>query len=147
MSKILSDPYRMLIRLLWLNLAFDLLSIPIWFAFSIAQNNITSTSTLSANPTVAILDAAAAVGLFAIALMGVIRKQKWGSYLAIATTVLQRVAGVFIFQLNLAMALEVIWSIIIIYFAVGNLRQPKDSQENLKAFPQTQDAKKPESVA
>jgi hypothetical protein len=146
MSKILSDPYRMLIRLLWLNLAFDLLSIPIWFAFSIAQNNIAPTSTLSANPTVAILDAAAAVGLFAVALMGVIRKQKWGSYLAIATTVIQRVAGVFIFQLNLGMALEVIWSIIIIYFAVGNLRQSKNSQKNL-ASPQTQDAKKPESVA
>jgi hypothetical protein len=116
----------MLVRLLWLNIALDLLSIPVWIALWVAaQSSIVSTSTLNVDPTIAILDAAAAVALFGLALWGVLQNQKWGSYIAVAATVAQRVVGVFIFQVNVSMALEVVWTAIIIYFAFRNLQRSK----------------------
>ncbi len=128
MLKAPSDSHRIFVRLLWLNIALDLLSIPVWIALWVAaQSSITSTSTLAVDPTIAILDAAAAVALFGLALWGVLLNQKWGSYLAVVVTLAQRVAGVFIFQLNLGMALETVWTAIVIYFAYINLRQSKAS--------------------
>jgi|WetSurMetagenome_2_1015567.scaffolds.fasta_scaffold505658_1 hypothetical protein len=133
MIKTLSDSHRMLVRLLWLNIALDLLSIPIWIAFwVVAQGSITSTSTLTVDPTIAILDAAAGVALFGLALWGVLQNQKSGSYVAVMATVAQRVAGVFIFQVNVGMALEVVWTTIIVYFAYRNLQNSKSAQEQLR---------------
>ncbi len=126
-----SDPHRILVRLLWLNIALDLLSIPIWIALWVAaQSSITSNSTLAVDPTIAILDAAAAVAIFGLALWGVLLNQKWGSYLAVVTTLAQRATGVFIFQPNLGMALEVAWTAIIVYFAYRNLKQSKAARAN-----------------
>jgi hypothetical protein len=120
----------MLVRLLWVNIALDLLSVPIWIALWVAaQSSITSTSTLNVDPTIAILDAAAAVFFFSLALWGVLQKQKWGSYLAVIVTFAQRVVGVFIFQVNVGMALEVVWTAIIAYFAYRNLRGKSEIHE------------------
>jgi hypothetical protein len=133
MIKTLSDSHRMLVRLLWLNIALDLLSIPIWIAFWVAsQGSITSTSTITADPTIAILDAVAGVALFGFSLWGVLQNQKWGSYVAVMATVAQRVAGVFIFQVNVGMALEVVWTTIIVYFAYRNLQNSKSAQDQLR---------------
>ena len=126
MFKTLSDSHRMLVRVLWVNIALDMLSIPVWIALWVAaQSSITSTSTLNVDPTIAILDAAAAVALFGLALWGVLQDQKWGSYAAVVATVAQRVVGFFIFQMNVGMALEVVWTAIIVYFAFMNLQRSK----------------------
>jgi hypothetical protein len=122
MSKIFADPHKTLTRLVGLNIAFDILSIPAWIALSFTASPL-STSTLTVNTSVAIVDAAVAAAVFAVALFGILRKQKWGGYLAVAATVAQRVAGVFIFDLNAGMVVEVVWSLLIIYFAFKTMHQ------------------------
>lgn len=128
MLQIFRDSHKTLSRLVGLNVAFDLLSIPFWIALTYTTG-LQSASTLTVNSTIAIIDAAA---LFAVAFLGIIRKQKWGPYLAIAGTFAQRVAGYFIFALNVGMAVEVVWSILIIYFAYKAMHpQPQISASKL----------------
>jgi hypothetical protein len=122
MPRILTDPHKTLIRLVGLNIAFDILSIPIWIGLVFAPTSPTG-STIAVNTSIAIVDAAAAAVLFGVALLGILKKQKWGSYLAVAGTVAQRIAGVFIFALNVGMAVEFVWSILIIYFAYKTMQQ------------------------
>jgi hypothetical protein len=123
MSKIFANPHKILLRLVGLNIAFDVLSIPLWIALSFMTNAL-STPSLSVDNSIAIVDAATAATLFAVAFVGIIRSKKWGSYLAVVTTLGQRVAGYFIFGLNAGMAIEIVWSILIIYFACKAIQQP-----------------------
>ena len=109
--------------LIALNIIGDLISIPFWLVLPTMAN--TQGSTLTVDTSIAIADAAVAAALFAIALYGIIKKQKWGSILAIILTVTQRVVGFFMFQLNVGVAVEVIWSLLIIYFAYKEITQPK----------------------
>jgi hypothetical protein len=122
MPKILAASHKTLTSLVGLNIAFDILSIPAWIALSFTASPL-STSTLTVNTSVAMVDAAVAAAVFAVALFGIFRKQRWGSYLAVADTIAQRVAGVFIFDLNVGMVVEVVWSLLIIYFAFKTMHQ------------------------
>ncbi len=124
MSKILSDSHRILIRLVWLNIAFDVLSIPIWIALPLTQTSF-SGSTLAVDPIMAIADAGVAAAVFAVAFLGIMRKRKWGTLLAIAATVAQRIAGFFLFALNVGMAVEVVWSLLIVFFAYKEFQKPR----------------------
>jgi hypothetical protein len=122
MSKILAYPQRILLRLVGLNVALDFLSIPLWFALSFLENPFYQ-SPLNVNVSIAIVDAPIAAALFALALLGVMKRQKWGAYVAIGGTIGQRIVGYFAFPLNVGMAIEVVWSIVIIYFAYRFIRQ------------------------
>jgi hypothetical protein len=122
MSEIFANPHKILLRLVGLNIAFDVLSIPLWTALSFMTNAL-STPSLYVDTSVAIVDAVTAATLFAVAFVGIIRSKKWGSYLAVVTTLGQRVAGYFIFGLNIGMAIEIVWSILIIYFACKAIQQ------------------------
>lgn len=124
MSQMLKNPHRMLKRLVGLNIAFDVLSIPIWIAFNFTSSSL-STTTVNANVPAAIVDAVVAAAVFAVAIYGLVDSRKWGAYVAIAATIGQRVAGLFIFPLNVGMAVEIVWSLLIIFFAYRVLRQPK----------------------
>ncbi len=124
MSEMLKNPHRMLTRLVGLNIAFDFLSIPIWIAFSFTSSTL-STTTVSANVPAATIDAAVAAAVFALAIYGLINSRKWGAYVAILATIGQRVAGAFIYPLNIGMAVEVVWSGLIIFFAFKLLQQIK----------------------
>ena len=124
MSKMLQNPHQMLTRLVGLNIAFDVLSIPIWIAFNFTSSTL-STTTVSANVPAALVDAAVAVAVFTVAIYGLVNDRKWGAYLAIGGTVGQRVIGVFIFPLNVGMGVEVVWSLLIIFFAYKVLSLPK----------------------
>jgi hypothetical protein len=129
MSKLFADPRKTLTQLLMLNIALDVLSIPIWVAIPSLQSTVAPT-TLSVDYVFAIADAAAAVAVFAVALLGVSGRKKWGSVLAVAGTLAQRVVGVFLFpQVNGFMVVEIIWSLIIVYFAYRTLKQPTPSQQ------------------
>jgi hypothetical protein len=122
MSKIFADSHKTFVRLVGLNIAFDILSIPAWIALSFTASPL-STSTLTVNTSIAIVDAAVAAAVFAMALFGILGRQKWAAYLAVAATVAQRVTGVFIFDLNVGMVVEVVWSLLIIYFAFKTTHQ------------------------
>ena len=126
MSKILSDSHRIFTRLVWLNIALDVLSIPIWIALPLTQTSF-SGATLIVDPVLAIVDAILAAAVFALALFGIIKKKKWGTYLAVTATIAQRVTGLFIFAPNIFMAIEVIWSLLIIFFAYKELQKPESS--------------------
>jgi hypothetical protein len=127
MLQIFRDSHKTLSRLVGLNVAFDLLSIPFWIALTYTTS-LQSASTLTVNSSTAIVDAAAAAVLFAVAFLGIIKKQKWGPYLATVGTLAQRIVGYLIFGLNGGMAVEVVWSILIIYFAYKAMQpQPQIS--------------------
>ena len=123
MPTIFKNPHNVLKWLIALNIIGDLISIPFWLVLPTMAN--TQGSTLTVDATIAIADAAVAAALFAIALYEIIKKQKWGSILAIILTVTQRVVGFFMFQLNVGVAVEVIWSLLIIYFAYKEITRPK----------------------
>lgn len=122
MSKMLSDSNRILTSLVWVNIALDVLSIPIWIALPLTQTSF-SGAILTVDPIFAIADAALAAAVFAFALFGIMKKQKWGAYLAFAATISQRVIGAFIFTPNVFMAVELAWSFLIILFAYKEIRQ------------------------
>ena len=129
MSKILADPHKTLIRLVGLNVAFDVLSIPFWIALPSLQT-AQSTSTLTVNTSIAIVDAAIAAALFAIALLGIIKKQKWGALLVIAISIVNRAIAVFLYEFSVAFGFWVIWTVILVVLAYLDLRK-------LSAQPQT----------
>jgi hypothetical protein len=70
---------------------------------------------------VAYIDAAVAAALFAVAFLGIMKKQKWGAILAIAVTVTQRIINFFQFE-RVAVVFTLIWSILIVYFAYKELK-------------------------
>jgi hypothetical protein len=72
---------------------------------------------LSVDTNIAIIDVAVFAALFGIALYGVIKRLKWAPVLVIGLTLAQRVIGFYIFKLNVGVAVEIVWSLMIIYFA------------------------------
>jgi hypothetical protein len=124
MSRIFGDVHKMIMRLVALNAIFDVISIPFWVYLPSLQN-AQSQSILTVDPSTAIMNAAVAAAWFAVAFYGIMKWQKWGPILAIAITLAQRVIGFFMFQLNVGIAAEIVWSTLIIYFAYRALKQPR----------------------
>lgn len=124
MRKILADSRKIFIRLVWINFAVDLLSIPVWVALISLQTTI-STATSTINNLMAIVDASTTAVLFGIAVFGIIKKHKWGIYLAIATAIGQSVASYYMFRLNGITVIEVVWSVLIIFFAYRAIQLPQ----------------------
>lgn len=124
MPKILTDSHKILIKLVWINFAVDLLSIPVWVALISLQTTAT-TPTSTIDNLLAIAGASATAFLFGIAVFSITKKHKWGAYLAVATAIAQSVAGYYMFGLNGVMVIEVVWSILIIFFAYRVIRLPQ----------------------
>ncbi|MCW4011143.1 MAG: hypothetical protein NWF05_11080 [Candidatus Bathyarchaeota archaeon] len=118
----LADSHKTLMWLVGLNVALDLLSVPIWFAFSFMENPL-ATTIISVNTSAALADAFVAVIVFAVALFGLMKGCRWGAYLAVAGTVGQRVVGFYLFDVNLGMAVEFVWSSLIVFFSYKYIRQ------------------------
>jgi hypothetical protein len=129
MSKMFADAHAMLVRLVILNAVLDLFSILFWIVLPLIASP-ESSSTLNVNTTVAIVDAAVAAAVFFIAALGIVNKRKWGTFLAVAATAAQRVVGVFIFTLNAGMVVEIVWSVLIIYFAYREISQSKPAAQS-----------------
>jgi len=126
MSKIFLDVHKNLLRFVALNAIFDVLSIPFWvYLPTIQQQSTQAQSTLTVDSSIAIINATVAAVLFALAFLGVFKRQKWGAALAVALTVAQRAIGVFMFQLNVGMVAMVAWSGLIVYFGYRELTKPK----------------------
>ena len=123
MSKIFSDSHKTLMRLVALNAIFDVLSIPFWVYLPSLQT-APSQSTLTVDPSVAIVNAAVAAALFALVLFALAKRQKWGAALAVALTVSQRVTGFFMFHLGVGIVAMLAWSALIVYFGYQALKNP-----------------------
>lgn len=107
-----ANPHKTLTRLIALNIVFDIVAIAIWAAFPAVQWSIYQLGFAIVGA-----EAALAAALFAVVLFGLRKKRKWAPVLAIAITVAQRVFGTYVFFPSPAIAVTLIWSLVIVYFA------------------------------
>ena len=116
-----SNLHKTLTRLIALNIVLDIIAIAIWAAFPAIQWSI-----YRLGFSIVGTEAALAVALFALTLFGLSKKQKWAPILAIAVTVTQRVFATYVFFPSPAIALTLIWSLVIIYFAYKTIKTPNE---------------------
>jgi hypothetical protein len=75
-----------------------------------------------------------AVGVVAIlnfvALLGIKMREKWGPLLVIAITIPNRILGFFFFEVNAGQAVFIVWSVVLIVFALLDYKQlPKKEHQ------------------
>ena len=109
--------HKILTRLVALNIVFDLIAIAIWAAFPNLQWSI-----YRLGFSIVGAEAALAAGLFTIVLFGLRKKLKWAPILTIVITLAQRIFATYVFFPSPAIAITLIWSLAIIYFAYKNLK-------------------------
>jgi hypothetical protein len=112
-----ANSHKTLTRLIALNVVFDLAAIVIWGAFPRVQWSI-----YRLDFSIVGTEAAFAAGLFALTLFGLGKRQKWAPRLAIAITVVQRVFATYVFFPSPAIAITLIWSLVIVFFAYPEMR-------------------------
>ena len=78
--------------------------------------------TLIVDYTTAIIASAAAAVLNIVALIGVLRKSKWGSLLVIAISIPNRIAGLFLFESPASTGIFAIWTALLVIFAYMNYK-------------------------
>lgn len=108
----ITNHHKILTGLIGLNIVFDLAAVAIWAAFPAIQWSIYRLGFIIVGA-----EAIIAATLFALTLFGLLKKQKWAPILAIAITVAQRVFATYVFFPSPAIAITLVWSLIIIYFA------------------------------
>ena len=111
--------HKILTRLVGLNIVFDLIAIAIWAVFPNLQWTI-----YRLGFSIVGTEAALAAALFALTLFGLRKKQKWAPILAIIITVTQRVFATYVFFPSPALILTLIRSLVIIYFAYPEMKNP-----------------------
>jgi hypothetical protein len=119
LKSLMIKPQKVLTRLLALNIIFDILAIAIWALFPTIQWSI-----YRLGFSIVGTEAALAAALFALTLFGLHKKQKWAPILAIIITVTQRVFATYVFFPSPALLLTLIWSLLIIYFAYKEIKNP-----------------------
>ena len=126
-------PHGILTDLIALNIVLDIIAIAIWGALPSTQWSI-----YRLGFSIVGAEAALAAVLFTLTLFGLIKRQKWAPVLSIAITATQRVFATYVFFPSPAIAVTLIWSLVIIYFAykeLNNCNQPKkhlkESQKNM----------------
>jgi hypothetical protein len=116
-----ADPHRVLTFLVSANIILDFIAIAIWAALPAnTWNGMYRLDSLIASS-----EAAFAAAIFAIALFGLRKGQKWAPFLAIAITVSQRVFAAYVFFPSIAIPIPLIWSLVIIYFALKDIKLQK----------------------
>jgi hypothetical protein len=110
-------PHNILIHLIASNIILDIIALAIWGALPSTQWSIYRLGFSIVGP-----EAALAASLFALTLFGLIKRQKWAPVLAIAITATQRVFATYVFFPSPAIAVTLIWSLIIIYFSYKELK-------------------------
>jgi hypothetical protein len=111
------NPYKTLTRMVALNIVLDVAAIAIWYSLPGSGGNL-----LHVETSIAMIEAAIAAGLFAIALLGLTKKQQWAPTLAIVITVAQRIFATYVFFPSPGILATLIWSIIIVYFGYKTIK-------------------------
>lgn len=118
-----ANPHKTLTRLIALSIVFDIAAVAIWAAFPAIQWTI-----YQLGFTIVGTEAVVAAALFALTLFGLHKKRKWAPPLAIVITVTQRVFGTYVFFPSPAIAVTLVWSLVIVYFAYKTLKTSNDHQ-------------------
>jgi hypothetical protein len=95
---------------------FDVIAIAIWVTMPATRTR------LNLGFEIVSLEAAVAAALFALTLIGLLRRQKWAPSLAIAVPIAQRIFGTFVFFPSPAIAITLAWSLLIIYSAYIDMK-------------------------
>lgn len=112
MSAASKKTHQIVARLIGLHIILEIIAIAIWAAFPAFQWSIYRLGFLIVGS-----EAAFAAALFTLAFIGLHKRQKWAPFLAIAITVAQRIFATYVFFPSPAIAVTLIWSLVIIYFA------------------------------
>jgi hypothetical protein len=115
------NAHKTLMRLVAGNMVLDIIAIAIWAALPAGTWN----GMYRLDSLIASLEAAVAAALFTITLFCLKRKIQWAPIMAIGLTVAQRVFAVYVFYPSYFIPIPMIWSLLIIYFAITTLRQQK----------------------
>jgi hypothetical protein len=110
--------HKMLMRLVAANIVLDIVAIAIWAALPAGTWN----GMYRLDSFIASVEAAVAAALFAVTLVCLKRRLKWAPIMAIALTVVQRVFAVYVFYPSYFIPVPLVWSLVIIYFAIKDLR-------------------------
>lgn len=117
-----SNPHKTLTRLITANIVLDIIAILIWASLPAnTWNGMYRLDSLIAGS-----EAALAATFFAVTLFGLKKKQKWAPILTIVITVTQRVFAVYVFFPSIAIPIPLIWSLVIIYFALKDIQTSKN---------------------
>jgi hypothetical protein len=118
MSKSLSsNPHKTLTRLITTNIVLDIIAIVIWAALPAkVWNGMYRLDSLIAGS-----EAALAAAFFVVTLFGLKKRQIWAPI-----TVTQRVFAVYVFFPSVAIPIPLIWSLVIIYFALKDIQTSKN---------------------
>jgi hypothetical protein len=118
------NAHKTLMRLVAANIALDIVAIVIWAVLPAD----TWTGLYRLDSFVASVEAAVAAALFAVTLFCLKKNLRWAPILAIGLTVAQRAFAVYVFFPSYFIPVPMVWSLVIIYFAIKTLRQ----QEQIK---------------
>ncbi len=112
-----ANPHKILTYLVGANIVLDIIAIVIWAAAPATQWSI-----YQLGFTVVSAEAAVVAALYTVTLLGLLKKKKWAPYLALIITVNQRIFATYVFFPSTAIAVTLIWSIVIIYFAYRDIK-------------------------
>jgi hypothetical protein len=106
--------HKTLMRLVAANIVLDIIAIAIWAALPAGTWN----GMYRLDSLIASVEAAVAAALFAITLFALKKQLKLAPIMAIALTVAQRVFAIYVFYPSYFIPIPLIWSIVIIYYAI-----------------------------
>jgi hypothetical protein len=113
------NSHKMLMRLVAANIILDIIAIAIWAALPAGTWN----GMYRLDSLIASVEAAVAAAFFAITLFALKKQLKWAPIMAIALTVAQRAFAIYVFYPSYFIPIPLIWSIVIIYFALKDLKK------------------------
>jgi hypothetical protein len=112
------NAHKTLMRLVAANIVLDIIAIVIWAALPAGTWN----GLYRLDSLIASIEAAVAAMLFALTLYCLKKNYSWAPILAIVLTVMQRAFAVYVFYPSYFIPIPMIWSLVIIYFAIKTLR-------------------------
>lgn len=111
-------------RLVAANIVLDIVAIAIWAALPSGTWN----GMYRLDSFIASVEAAVAAALFAVTLFCLKKNLKLAPILAIVLTVAQRVFAIYVFYPSYFIPVPLIWSLLIIYYAIKDLRNQRNSR-------------------
>ena len=116
--------HKTLMRLVAANIGLDIVAILIWAALPAGTWN----GLYRLDSLIASVEAAVAAVLFALTLFFLKRNYQWAPIMAIVLTITQRVFAVYVFFPSYFIPVPLIWSSVIIYFAIKDLHTHQSSR-------------------
>ncbi len=113
-----SNSHRTLKRLIGLSAVLDVVAVAIWITAPSTQTHMN----LSAS--IVIAEAAISAVLFGLTYFGLAKQTSWAPFLAMAVPITQRIFGSYVFFPSPAIAVTLVWSMFIVYFAYKSANQP-----------------------